>query len=150
MKKGNRILVSFTAEALLMQWFSCIPAFAAQSTVDTQVTVSAETTAEEVYVYGLSKDDKAEKKAAKEQEKAEKKAGKEEEAKKNRKKEIKQEKELYKYEKKVQNKKVKEKSVKNSAVEWNIQMVNAEDTAKKADRKIKLALIDSGVDYTDE
>lgn len=152
MKKGNRIFVSFTAVALLMQCFSCTPAFAAQSTVGTQVTVSAETTAEEVYVYGLSKDNKEEKKAAKEQEKADKKAGKEEEkaAKKNRKKEIKQEKELYKYEKKVQKKKVKEKSVKDSAVEWNIQMVNAEETSKKAERKIKLALIDSGVDYTDD
>ncbi len=158
MKKRNRIFVSFTAVALLMQCFSCTPALATQSTeqtyygcVDEQVVVNDETT-EEVYVYGLSKDDKEEKKAAKEEEKAAKKAEKEEEkaAKKNRKKEIKQEKELYKYEKKVQKKKVKEKSVKDSAVGWNIQMVNAEDTSEKAERKIKLALIDSGVDYTDD
>ena len=148
MKKRNRIFVSFTAVALLMQCFSCTPAFAAQSTeqtyyagVDTQVAVTDEITAEEVYVYGLGKDSKEEKKATKEQEKV---------AKKNRKKKIKQEKELYKYEKKVQKKKVKEKSVKDSAVEWNLQMVNAEETSKKAERKIKLALIDSGVDYTDD
>lgn len=99
----------------------------------------------DVYVYGLSKEDKEEKKAAKKEEKEEEKA-----AKKAQKEAIKQAKEQYKYEKKVQKKKVKENSVKDSEVEWNLQMVNTEKTSQETGRKIKLALIDSGVDYTDD
>lgn len=153
MKKGNRIFVLFTATALLMQSLGCSPALAAQSVtdraysavVDSQAIVTAETTAEEVYVYGLSKEDKEEKKAAKKEEKEEEKA-----AKKAQKEAIKQAKEQYKYEKKVQKKKVKENSVKDSEVEWNLQMVNTENASQETGRKIKLALIDSGVDYTDD
>jgi len=148
MKKSKQFLAYVSIIGILLQSFSITPALAAQSTdatyyagVDTQIVVAEETTTEEVYVYGLSKDDKAEKKAAKEEEKAAKKAQKEA---------AKKEKEQYKYEKKVQKKKVKENSVKDSEVEWNLQMVNAEDASPQAERKIKLALIDSGVDYTDD
>lgn len=148
MKKSKQFLAYVSIIGILLQSFSITPALAAQSTdatyyagVDTQIVVAEETTTEEVYVYGLSKDDKAEKKAAKEEEKAAKKAQKEA---------AKKEKEQYKYEKKVQKKKVKENSVKDSEVEWNLQMVNAEDASPEAARKIKLALIDSGVDYTDD
>ena len=159
MKKSKQFLAYVSIIGILLQSFSISPALAAQSTdmtyyagVDTQIAVAEETTTEEVYVYGLSKDDKAEKKAAKEEEKEEKKKEKEEEkaAKKAQKEAAKKAKEQYKYEKKVQKKKVKENSVKDSEVEWNLQMVNAEDASPEATRKIKLALIDSGVDYTDD
>lgn len=41
-------------------------------------------------------------------------------------------------------------ALKDSETEWNLQMINADSVVRTPESKIKVALIDSGVDYTDD
>ncbi|WP_455716664.1 S8 family peptidase [Anaerosporobacter sp.] len=59
-----------------------------------------------------------------------------------------------KFNKKVHTKKAKEKSIKNTSNnnEWNMQSINTDNvsTYNTASNKIKVAIIDSGIDYTED
>lgn len=49
---------------------------------------------------------------------------------------------------KKKHKKVEKRHKKNeSKVEWNVQMIHAENKAKKSNNKVKIAILDSGVDW---
>ena len=56
----------------------------------------------------------------------------------------------FKAEKKQNNKKVVKKSAKDSDTEWNIQEVNAEDVQTWPGPKVKVAIIDSGINLTSD